>query len=140
MRYRSTEARAAYALNTILYLFTPSLFITGLTEVLEREGWEVHTQLGDPDHLGPPLQEFKGSQKELDAETLRRLRNPEPDYCDHKRALILKTSHIGGHKFAGNCIVSVELALTRLMEADIHLSEDQLSPRRVSVVWTSYTS
>jgi hypothetical protein len=68
---------------------------------LEDEGWEVHTQLEDP--TGPPLEDYPdGDGKE--AELSRRLQ--ELDESLPKRALILKTSHIGGHKYAGNVIVS----------------------------------
>lgn len=106
---RRTQTRTAYGpITTRIPAERRSLCSTGLTDVLEREGWEVHTQLEDPDHFGPPLEEFEGAQKaeDLDARIRRQLRNPEPEYCEHKRALIVKTSHIGGHKFAGNCIVS----------------------------------
>ena len=80
-----------------------------MTVALEREGWEVHTQLEDTSTYGPPLEDFKGTQEEKDAEYLRLLKTYDshsPDW-DNKRALILKCSHIGGHKFAGNCIVSL---------------------------------
>lgn len=67
-----------------------------LTSALEREHWEVHTQLSEP-HTPP------ASSNESDR--LAQLK----DVADSKSALILKTSHIGGHKFAGNVIVSVLL-------------------------------
>lgn len=69
---------------------------------MQAEGWDVHTQLEDP--TGPPLEDYPdGDEKE--AELGRRLQ--ELDESLPKRALILKTSHIGGHKYAGNVIVRV---------------------------------
>ena len=79
---------------------------TGLTSILERQGWEVHTQLEDPSSYGlTPLEDLAGTPEEKDAEILRQLKAHDAATCETKRALILKTSHIGGHKFAGNCIV-----------------------------------
>jgi hypothetical protein len=67
---------------------------------LQGEGWDVHTQLEDP--TGSPLEDYAdGDEKET--EFSRRLQ--ELDEGLPKRALILKTSHIGGHKYAGNVIV-----------------------------------
>jgi Sucrase/ferredoxin-like len=74
----------------------PSAF----SQTLQDEGWDVHTQLEDP--IGSPLEDYpEGDEKE--AEFSRRLQ--ELDEGFPKRALILKTSHIGGHKYAGNVIV-----------------------------------
>jgi hypothetical protein len=74
----------------------PSAF----SESLQRQGWDVHSQLDDP--IGPPLENYPdGIEKE--AELKRRLQ--ELNDSLPKRALILKTSHIGGHKYAGNVIV-----------------------------------
>jgi len=50
-----------------------------------------------------------GDEKE--AELSRRLQ--ELDEGLPKRALILKTSHIGGHKYAGNVIVRVPLSYVK---------------------------
>jgi len=74
----------------------PSAF----SQTLQGEGWDVHTQLEDP--IGSPLEDYPdGDEKE--AELSRRLQ--ELDESLPKRALILMTSHIGGHKYAGNVIV-----------------------------------
>lgn len=78
----------------------------GFTTALEREGWEVHRQLEDPDHYGPPLEELTGTDEEREAEIVRQLKSLESDTVEEKKALIIRNSHIGGHKFAGNCIVS----------------------------------
>jgi hypothetical protein len=80
----------------------PSAF----SQTLQDEGWDVHTQLEDP--IGSPLEDYpEGDEKE--AEFSRRLQ--ELDEGFPKRALILKTSHIGGHKYAGNVIVRCFLLL-----------------------------
>ncbi|TFY83933.1 hypothetical protein EWM64_g53 [Hericium alpestre] len=77
------------------------VILISFSETLEREGWDVHTHLDDP--TGPPLEDFNDSEEEKDAEMTRRLQELD----DHlpKRALILKTSHIGGHRYAGNIII-----------------------------------
>lgn len=69
----------------------------------------MHTQLEDTSTYGPPLEDLEGTAEEKDAEYLRLLKSYDSHSptCDTKRALILMCSHIGGHKFAGNCIVSV---------------------------------
>lgn len=72
---------------------------------LEREGWEVHTQVEDPALSGAPLEEFQGSEDEKQAEVLRQLKSIAVENADQKRALVLYNSHMGGHKFAGNVIV-----------------------------------
>ena len=74
----------------------------GLTRALEQAGWEVHTQLDDPAaHGTAPLEHLAGAADERDATYGALLR----EAADGQRALIVKVSHIGGHKFAGNCIV-----------------------------------
>ena len=78
---------------------------------MEDEGWEVHTQLEDP--TGPPLEDY-ADEGGKEAELSRSLK--ELDESLPKRALILKTSHIGGHKYAGNVIVSTVL----LWENGVH--------------------
>jgi len=72
------------------------------TAALEREGWEVHTQVEDPSLSGPPLEDFTGSDERLRAEVERRLK----DVAEQKRVLIIRNSHMGGHKFAGNVIIN----------------------------------
>ncbi|KAI0251304.1 Sucrase/ferredoxin-like-domain-containing protein [Lactifluus subvellereus] len=70
------------------------------SESLQRQGWDVHTQLDDP--TGPPLEFYPDGFKK-EAELKRRLQ--ELNDSLPKRALILKTSHITGHKYAGNVII-----------------------------------
>ncbi|CCL99435.1 uncharacterized protein FIBRA_01453 [Fibroporia radiculosa] len=78
-----------------------------LTLALEREGWEVHTQLEDPALSGTPLEELSGTDEDKQAEILRRLKNVYAEHADQKRALIIRNSHMGGHKFAGNIIINM---------------------------------
>jgi hypothetical protein len=79
---------------------------------LQGEGWDVHTQLEDP--TGPPLEDYPdGDEKEV--ELSRRLQ--ELDESSPKRALILMTSHIGGHRYAGNVIVRAFLCWEKKKKA-----------------------
>lgn len=95
---------------------------------LQRREWKVDTNL-DHDHLHdvlpsqkPPTEEaaqINGDsegegEEEADSDGVPKSKGPAPfpgnisprKLWDLKRALIIKTSHIGGHKFAGNVIVS----------------------------------
>lgn len=74
-----------------------------MTHSLESEGYEVHTQLDDLD--GPSLEEIDGTDEDREKEFLRRLQ-AIADSEEPKKALILKNSHIGGHKYSGNVVVS----------------------------------
>lgn len=85
---------------------------TALTLALEREGWEVHHQVEDPSASGPALEDDPTlaaitSDEGRHEEMLRRLQRVDAAHAEHKRALILFCSHIGGHKYAGNVIVSM---------------------------------
>jgi Sucrase/ferredoxin-like len=91
---RSTYLRRSHASPR------PPLPHVAFTQTLEGEGWDVHTQLEDP--TGSPLEDYHDDDAK-EAEFSRRLQ--ELDENLPKRALILKTSHIGGHKYAGNVIV-----------------------------------
>ena len=53
--------------------------------------------------MGPPLEEMDVTPEEREENIASHLR----DSTESKRALIIKTSHVGGHKYAGNCIVRV---------------------------------
>ena len=55
----------------------------------------------DPALSGPPLEELTGTEEEKHAEIEKRLK----DAAEQKRVLIIRNSHMGGHKFAGNVIV-----------------------------------
>jgi (2Fe-2S) ferredoxin len=75
----------------------------GLISSLEHKGWEVHTQLDDTHALGESLSHTlpKGSLEEVKTAFDAKLR----ELPLLKRALVLRTSHIGGHKFAGNVVI-----------------------------------
>lgn len=61
----------------------------------------MHTQVEDPSLSGPPLEDLTGTEEEKRAEVEKRLK----DVAAQKRVLIIRNSHMGGHKFAGNVIV-----------------------------------
>nr|GAT53933.1 predicted protein [Mycena chlorophos] len=66
---------------------------------LEAKGWTAHTQL---EHIvDPPLEKFSGTAEEKERHIADELRTLPAT----KRALILRNSHIGGHKFSGNCVL-----------------------------------
>ncbi|KAL1693892.1 Sucraseferredoxin-like protein [Schizophyllum commune] len=70
---------------------------------LTKEGWQVDTRLEDPTaHMGSdPLEAFSGSAEEKEAYVKQQIKGLQSE----KRALILKNSHIGGHRYAGNAII-----------------------------------
>lgn len=74
----------------------------------------MHSQLDDPSAHGhgPALEDLSGSEDEKHAEVQRQLQALDAAHAEHKRALILYCSHIGGHKYAGNVIVRVPLLLS----------------------------
>ncbi|KAJ7179343.1 Sucrase/ferredoxin-like-domain-containing protein [Mycena filopes] len=68
-------------------------------ECLERKGWSADTQL---EHMvEPPLESFAGTTEEKD----RYITDELKARASAKKALILRNSHMGGHKYAGNCII-----------------------------------
>ncbi|KAF9263641.1 hypothetical protein L218DRAFT_901947 [Marasmius fiardii PR-910] len=66
------------------------------THSLEKEGWSVDTEIEHPD--SKPLETIEESKEEYMSERLREI-------STMKKALILRNSHTGGHKYAGNCII-----------------------------------
>lgn len=52
--------------------------------------------------MGLPLEDLNVTPEEREENISSQLK----ESADVKRALILKVSHTGGHKYAGNCIVS----------------------------------
>lgn len=71
------------------------------TQYLEREGWEVHTDLEDL--CSKPTLEALFSADKADAESV--YQSQLAALPGQHRALILRNSHVGGHKFAGNVII-----------------------------------
>lgn len=58
--------------------------------------------LRDEDCLGSPLEQLEGTDEEKDKMMEERLHDAaQGRQHDQKMALILKISHIGGHKYAG---------------------------------------
>ncbi|KAJ6447950.1 Sucrase/ferredoxin-like-domain-containing protein [Mycena vulgaris] len=69
------------------------------TGSLERRGWTVDTQL---EHIvDPPLEKFSGTADQKEAHITQTLKV----LPTAKKALILYNSHMGGHRYAGNCII-----------------------------------
>jgi len=66
---------------------------------LQRKGWTADTQLEHS--VEPSLERFSGTPEEKALHIADELRG----LPDAKRCLILRNSHMGGHKFAGNCII-----------------------------------
>ena len=88
---------------------------------MESEGWEVHTDIKEYHPLGSPLPETEGAGRE--EEFLKQVKALEE--ADHKKALILKISHIGGHKYAGkliSCEVGPTLTVQLCRERDRELT------------------
>ena len=70
---------------------------------LESHGWDADTQLEHPSlTMGPPLEDLNVTAEEKHQNISAQLKQSS----EAKRALIVKVSHVGGHKYAGNCIVS----------------------------------
>ncbi|KAJ7185744.1 Sucrase/ferredoxin-like-domain-containing protein [Mycena filopes] len=72
---------------------------SAFADSLNRRGWTVDTQLEH--NIDPPLEEFSGTAEEKDAHVTRTLEELQ----SAKKALILYNSHMGGHRYAGNCII-----------------------------------
>ena len=107
--------------------FILSVFFLDFTRELESEGWHVDTDIEDLSSSNPNLESLGQTKEEREAAALSQLQQlyPPPSSSDsespnstnglsngngnpqEKKALILKNSHIGGHKFAGNAIVSL---------------------------------
>lgn len=138
-------------------LIAPTIRIA-LTLALEREGWEVHHQVEDPSISGPALEDDPVlsplSPADTEAELRRRLQHVD---AEHKRALILYSSHIGGHKYAGNVIVRIPTSLSlpcphyvsialfvgrerRLADRVRLHCTDQHAKRRVDMVWACHAA
>ncbi|KAG8758886.1 hypothetical protein FRC14_007151 [Serendipita sp. 396] len=79
---------------------------TAFCRELESRKWEVDHNLREEEEMNPPLEELTGSEQEKEEELNRRLRDAATGTDNgQKLALILKISHIGGHKYAGNVIL-----------------------------------
>ncbi|KAF7325615.1 hypothetical protein MKEN_00411200 [Mycena kentingensis (nom. inval.)] len=86
--HKRRDARCAIAAPKLAAAFTESL---------QRRGWSVDSRL-EPEHfLEPPIEDFRGTHTEREAHVLHALKTAQTSQC----ALILFTSHSGGHKYAG---------------------------------------
>ncbi|KAL0580774.1 hypothetical protein V5O48_001239 [Marasmius crinis-equi] len=68
---------------------------TAFTHSLERAGYQVDTELEHPSEK--PLEELDSQEEQVEKQL--------KDYAGAKKVLLLRNSHTGGHKFAGNCII-----------------------------------
>lgn len=70
--------------------------------------------LRDIDCMGEPLEHLKGNAEEKDSLMAKRLQEATQGHQHgQKLALILKISHIGGHKYAGKSSMPQVARLTR---------------------------
>ncbi|TDL29416.1 Sucraseferredoxin-like protein [Rickenella mellea] len=76
---------------------------TAFIQHLQHAGWSVDTQLEDLSCTGEPLEKSTQSPEERAVEAIRRLKVIGEG--GKHRALVIKNSHVGGHKFAGNVII-----------------------------------
>ena len=81
--------------------------LTAFVHSLQENGWAADTQLECHCLMGSPLEDLQGTHEERQEIIAKELKSS----AEEKRALILKTSHIGGHNFAGNTIVRLCLPL-----------------------------
>lgn len=89
------------------------------TQSLEDHGWSVDTEIEHPS--GPPLEELQKTDQEDDELVTKQLQ----EFASEKKALILRNSHTGGHRYAGNCIVS-----------KLFISSSLFPPPFPSATWT----
>jgi hypothetical protein len=91
--------------------------LSAFIKTLEMQGWDADTQLEHPSlSMGIPLEDLDVTPEKREENISSQLK----ECADMKRALILKVSHTGGHKYAGNCIVSYSDAVGILGFADKH--------------------
>lgn len=80
---------------------------TAIVTTLNSRSWEVHTEI-ELDSDVPPLQASLASSlntAERDEAIREQLRAFQASNNRSKRALLLKVSHVGGHKYAGNMVL-----------------------------------
>ncbi|KAF8633675.1 hypothetical protein AX15_001286 [Amanita polypyramis BW_CC] len=73
----------------------------GFTQYLGVHGWHVDTEIDASIGHETALEDWDLSGEELDQRFNEKLK----ESSESKRALILRISHIGGHRYAGNCII-----------------------------------
>ncbi|KAF9076404.1 Sucrase/ferredoxin-like-domain-containing protein [Rhodocollybia butyracea] len=73
------------------------------TQCLEHRGWTVDTEINEYSlhSVGSPLEESSGTENEKEEHIAKQLQ----ELVSEKKVLILRNSHTGGHRYAGNCII-----------------------------------
>ncbi|PFH52696.1 hypothetical protein AMATHDRAFT_2085 [Amanita thiersii Skay4041] len=72
------------------------------TQYLEGFGWHVDTDVDASTlHDAPPLEDLDAAIDDMEFQYEELLRQSSSS----KRVLIVRSSHVGGHKYAGNCII-----------------------------------
>ena len=104
MPHSRTQINIKYVLYISIREAGEAFTQIAFTQVLNAEGWEVDYQLRD---LSDAIEVTHGQDNSTTGnETLLdRIKSRAENSGEKKKALILKTSHVGGHKFAGNVIV-----------------------------------
>lgn len=82
---------------------------------LGLRGWHVDTDIDPAICHESALEDLDFPGEDLD----RHLNEKLEESSASERALILFTSHIGGHKFAGNCIVSFGIGSPNPWKAEL---------------------
>src|SRR5258708_23655980 len=113
MRHRGPYPRGWFAFCNLLPYRLAShnsirSVLSALFKLLSARNWEVHTDLEPSNMSHPSLESLISSStfdtaEERDARILERIK--EDSVHDHKKALLIKTSHIGGHKIARDMII-----------------------------------
>jgi hypothetical protein len=84
--------------------------------------------------MGPALEDLTGPPSEAEEYIAKQLKSSTTE----KRVLILRTSHVGGHKYAGNCIVSAPpVAEEWLNVRNDDIIADIYTTGLLRVVWSS---
>ncbi|KZO97963.1 hypothetical protein CALVIDRAFT_596977 [Calocera viscosa TUFC12733] len=86
------------------HIVAPKL-LQSFTSQLEYEGWQVDHNIDENyDDWGDSLESITGLTRE-EREMIVEKRLADPTRQENKRVLILRSSHVGGHKYAGNVIL-----------------------------------
>ncbi len=85
--------------------------LAAFIKALESRGWDADTHLEHP--FGFPLEDSNATPEERENTIAQELQAS----MSSKRVLIIKVSHIGGHKYAGNVIVSQSSRFFQILSA-----------------------
>jgi len=87
------------------HVVAPKL-LQAFTSQLEYEGWQVDHNIDENyDDWGDSLESITGLKPD-EREMIVEKRLADPERKENKRVLILRSSHVGGHKYAGNVILA----------------------------------